>query len=149
MGYVFAYVGFLGVILQGGLIGRLVKWLGEPKLVKSGFLCTAIGYAGLGFIHRIPELLAISAVASYGTGVLRPAVTSLITQRASRQEQGVVLGLTQSLTSIAQIVAPLLSGFLIGKDWLAAWALFAGGIAFCGFLLSTVPTGVPVDKTTA
>ncbi len=139
VGYVFAYVGFLGVILQGGLIGRLVKWLGEPRLVKSGFLCTAIGYGFLGFIYGIPQLLGISAVASYGTGVLRPAVTSLITRKASKREQGVVLGLTQSLTSIAQIVAPLLSGFLIGRGWLAAWALVAGGIAFCGFLLSTVP----------
>jgi DHA1 family tetracycline resistance protein-like MFS transporter len=146
VGYVFAYVGFLGVILQGGLIGRLVKWLGEPKLVKSGFLCTAIGYGALGFIYRIPELMGISAVASYGTGVLRPAVTSLITQRASKQEQGVVLGLTQSLTSVAQIVAPLLSGFLIGRDWLATWAIFAGGIAFCGFLLSTVPAGKPLTQ---
>jgi DHA1 family tetracycline resistance protein-like MFS transporter len=139
VGYVFAYVGFLGVILQGGLIGRLVKWLGEPRLVKSGFLCTAIGYGFLGFIYRIPALLGISAVASYGTGVLRPAVTSLITQKASRQEQGVVLGLTQSLTSVAQIVSPLLSGFLIDRGWLVAWALMAGGIALGGFLLSTVP----------
>ena len=139
VGYIFAYAGFLGVILQGGLIGRLVKWLGEPKLVKSGFLCTAIGYGMLGFIYRIPQLLGITAVASYGTGVLRPAVTSLITQKASKREQGVVLGLTQSLTSVAQIVAPLLSGFLIDHDWLAAWALVAGGFAFCGFLLSTVP----------
>jgi DHA1 family tetracycline resistance protein-like MFS transporter len=144
VGYVFAYVGFLGVILQGGLIGRLVKWLGEPRLVKSGFLCTAIGYGALGFIYRIPDLLGISAVASYGTGVLRPAVTSLITQKASKQEQGVVLGLTQSLTSIAQILSPLLSGFLIGQNWLAAWAIVAGGIAFCGFLLSSVPAKVPV-----
>jgi DHA1 family tetracycline resistance protein-like MFS transporter len=145
VGYVFAYVGFLGIILQGGLIGRLVRWLGEPRLVKSGFLCTAIGYGALGFLHRIPDLLGISALASYGTGVLRPAVTSLITQKASRQEQGVVLGLTQSLTSVAQILAPLLSGFLIGRDWLAAWALFAGGIAFCGFLLSTVPARVTAE----
>jgi MFS family permease len=139
VGYIFAYAGFLGVILQGGLIGRLVKWLGEPKLVKSGFLCTAIGYGMLGFIFRIPQLLGITAIATYGTGVLRPAVTSLITQKASKREQGVVLGLTQSLTSVAQIVAPLLSGFLIDHDWLAAWALVAGGIAFCGFLLSAVP----------
>lgn len=136
VGFVFAYVGFLGIILQGGLIGRLVKWLGEHKMVKSGFLCTALGYGTLGFIYKIPALLGVSAVASYGTGVLRPAVTSLITQKVSRQEQGVVLGLTQSLTSVAQIFAPLLSGYLIGLGWLSAWALLAGGVAMCGFLLS-------------
>jgi MFS family permease len=137
VGYIFAYTGFLGVILQGGLIGRLVKWLGERKLVTSGFFCAAIGYGSLAFIYRISGLLGISAIASYGTGVVRPAVTSLITQKASKREQGVVLGLTQSLTSIAQIVSPLFSGFLIDRGWLGAWALFAGGMAFCGFLLAS------------
>ncbi|MBI3758192.1 MAG: MFS transporter, partial [Deltaproteobacteria bacterium] len=37
VGYVFAYVGFLGIILQGGLIGRLVRRFGEEKLVSTGF----------------------------------------------------------------------------------------------------------------
>ena len=31
------YSGFLGIILQGGLIGRLVKWLGERTMVWTGF----------------------------------------------------------------------------------------------------------------
>ena len=83
-----------------------------------------------------------SAIATYGTGVLRPAVTSLITQKASKREQGVVLGLTQSLTSIAQILAPVLSGLLIDRGWLAAWAMFPAAIAFCGFLVSSHATSM-------
>ena len=142
VGYLFAFSGFLGVILQGGLIGRLVKWLGEPKLVKTGFLAAAVGYGLLAVIYRIPGLLATSAIATYGTGVLRPAVTSLITQKASKREQGVVLGLTQSLTSIAQILAPVLSGLLIDRGWLAAWAMFPAAIAFCGFLVSSHATSM-------
>ena len=34
----FAYAGFLGIILQGGLIGRLVKKFGEIKLALVGFV---------------------------------------------------------------------------------------------------------------
>ena len=135
VGYVYAYLGFLGIILQGGLIGRMVKKFGEAKIVKAGFLTAAIGFAALGFTYNIPWLLAVSALASAGTGVLRPAITSLITQRASRSEQGVVLGLNQSLNSLCGIAAPFLAGLLIDQGWLAAWALMAAAVSLIGLFL--------------
>ncbi|MEO7142416.1 MAG: hypothetical protein ABI165_02835, partial [Bryobacteraceae bacterium] len=58
-----------------------------------------------------------------------------ITQQTGRQEQGVVLGLTQSLTSVAQIVAPSLAGFLIDRQWLAAWALTAAAATGAGMFV--------------
>jgi predicted MFS family arabinose efflux permease len=64
--------------------------------------------------------------------VLRPAITSLITQRASRSEQGVVLGLNQSLNSMCQIVAPFFAGLLIEQGWLPAWALMAAVVSLLG-----------------
>jgi MFS transporter, DHA1 family, tetracycline resistance protein len=129
VGYVYAYLGFLGVILQGGLIGRLVKVFGEINLVRAGFFIAAIGLAALAFTHSIPLMLVVAAAASLGTGLNRPALTSLITQRAGRSEQGVVLGLTQSLNSVAAISAPAVAGFLIDHSLLAAWALLAALIS--------------------
>ena len=136
VGYVYAFLGFLGIILQGGLIGRLVKRFGESKLVKAGFVCAAIGFLLLGFTYSVPMLLAVAALASAGTGVLRPAITSLITQKASRSEQGVVLGLNQSLNSVCAIVAPFAAGFLIDQGWLAAWALMAAIVSLLGSFLA-------------
>jgi MFS family permease len=136
VGYVFTYVGFLGVILQGGLIGRLVKWMGERKLVWTGFAANTVAYALFAWTRTIPQLLGASTISSYGSGVIRPAVTALITHQAGRREQGVVLGLTQSLTSISQIIAPLIAGALIDREWLAAWALGIAAVAFCGLLVS-------------
>lgn len=136
VGYVFGYIGLLGIILQGALMGRLVRWFGERKLVWSGFLTATIGAAAIAFSHRIPSLLIGSGIYSYGTGVLRPAVTSLVTQHARRDEQGVVLGLTQSLFSIAQIAAPMVAGFLIDQNRLTTWALVAALTTFAGFLVS-------------
>jgi len=89
--------------------------------------------AALGFTYSVPLLLLVAAVSSSGTGVIRPALTSLITQKAARSEQGVVLGLTQSLNSIAAIVAPAIGGLLIDHSLLAGWALSAAGI--CGVAL--------------
>jgi DHA1 family tetracycline resistance protein-like MFS transporter len=133
VGFVLAYLGFLGVILQGGLIGRLVKAFGEQKLLRAGFFLGMVGLAALGFTYTIPMLLVFSAISSSGTGVVRPIATSLITQKASRSEQGVVLGLTQSLNSVSAIIAPAISGLLIDHSLLTAWALAAAAI--CGIAL--------------
>lgn len=135
VGYVFAYVGFLGIILQGGLIGRLVRRFGEEKLVSSGFSSSTVGFALMGFTYRLPGLLATSTVASFGTGVLRPALTSLITQRAGREEQGVVLGLTQSLMSIAQIIGPAIAGYLIDRELLKSWAIMGAAMTAIGYVI--------------
>jgi DHA1 family tetracycline resistance protein-like MFS transporter len=135
VGYVFAWVGLLGLILQGGLIGRLVKLLGERTLVWTGFAISALGYGLLAWTRTVAGLLGACTVNSC-SGVLRPAVTSLITQQAGKREQGVVLGLTQSIISISQVVAPVIAGGLIDRGQLGAWALATAGVAFLGMLAS-------------
>jgi MFS family permease len=135
VGYVFLYVGFLGTIMQGGLIGRLVKWLGERTMVWSGFAIATVGYGLLAWTHTIAQLL-FAATVNAGGGAIRPAVTSLITQQAGKREYGVVLGLTQSIASISQIAAPIVAGILIDHGQLGVWALTTAGIAFLGMLLS-------------
>jgi len=143
VGYVFAYVGFLGIILQGGLIGRLVRKFGEEKLVFSGFVTATAGFALMGFTYRLPGLLVASSIASFGTGVLRPALTSLITQRAARDEQGVVLGLTQSLMSVAQIIGPVIAGFLIDRGLLTTWAVVGAAVSAVGIVIGSFKPRVP------
>lgn len=134
IGFLFAYAGFLGIILQGGLIGRLVKRFGEPTLVAAGFTAMSAAYLLLGLIHDVGPLIVVATLASFGQGVLRPTLTSLITQNADRSEQGVVLGLTLSLMSIAQVVAPPLGGFLIGHGLLPEWAFVAALAAGFGLV---------------
>jgi MFS family permease len=136
IGYVFGVVGFLGIILQGGVIGRLVKRFGEPALVSAGFVSLAVGYFGLG-VTLSPVLLVITGLlAAFGNSVLRPVLTSLITQHAGRHEQGMVLGITQALMSIASIAAPVASGLLIQHGMLATWAWAAAALACVGIMLS-------------
>jgi MFS family permease len=147
IGYLFAYSGLLGIVVQGGLLGRLVKRFGERALVVAGFAGMAIGYGTLGMIDTVPLLLVASTFASLGNAVLRPALSSLVTHQAGPREQGVVLGLTQSLVSVAQISAPLIGGLLIGRGLLSAWALVAASAAGVGLLMvvRVKPVGTPVD----
>ena len=85
---------------------------------------------------RVGPTIMVTWVASFGTGVLRPALTSLITQQVSRNEQGVVLGLNQSLLSVAQIVGPAIAGALIEHGHLTVWALWAALILAVALVLN-------------
>ena len=93
---------------QGGLIGRLVKKYGEPKLVLAGFLFAAIAYVLLGVVPSDDLLMIglVAVVSSFGNGVLRPVITSRITQAVGRHEQGVAIGISGSLSSVAMALAP-------------------------------------------
>lgn len=126
VGYLFAYAGLLGIVLQGGVVAALVKRFGEPAVVRSGLVGLASGYVVMAFAHGLPSLLVAGALSSYGSSSIRPALTSLITRRSHRGEQGTVIGLTQSLTSVSLILAPVLSGALIDRGMLTGWALAAG-----------------------
>jgi MFS family permease len=127
--YLFAFSGLVGVLIQGGGMGPLVKMFGESRLVKVGFATMAVSFVILAGVHGIPLLLAAIGLLTFGSAVLRPSLTSLITKHAARHRQGMVIGIMQSLMSVAQIIAPLIAGFLIDGELLAAWAL--AGSVFC------------------
>ncbi len=134
VGFLFAFAGFVGIIWQGGIIGRLVKKYGEFQLSIAGFIALVGAYS---LIVLVPgdlawPIMGVTVVNSFGNGVLRPVITSRITQAVGRHEQGVAIGISGSLSSLAMIMAPPTGGFLIGHGWLDAWPLVAAGVAFLG-----------------
>jgi MFS family permease len=138
-GYVYAFSGFVGAMIQGGLIGRLVKVLGEEKLSLIGFVSMAMGYTFLGFAYVLPVLLLLIVFGSFGSAVTRPSITTLLTKSVGRDEQGAALGVSQSLASISQIVGPLTAGYLIEREQLLAYGLAAGLFAVAGAVLRLLP----------
>jgi len=137
-GYLFTYAGFLGIILQGGLIGRLVKKFGEAALGLAGFLACAVGYVLLGFAETVTFLVITATINSFGNGVLRPVLTSQITQKVGRHEQGVALGISGSLSSLAMTMAPPSGGVLLKAHSTLGWALVPAGVALIGLVASLI-----------
>jgi DHA1 family tetracycline resistance protein-like MFS transporter len=119
-GYLFAYVGLIAVIIQGGLIGRLVKRFGELPLVIFGALCFAVSLFAVPFVGPaaggLAALLVGGGVFSMGNSLATPALTSLASKSVGPAEQGVVLGVTQSVASLARAVGPFLAAVLINSS---------------------------------
>ena len=110
-GWMFAYIGVLIVIMQGGLVGRLAKRFGEKRLVIAGALCLAVGLAGLPFATSVPVMMLVLIPLAAGNGLANPSLTSLISLTAARDAQGQTLGVAQSLASLGRVLGPLWGGF--------------------------------------
>lgn len=115
-GWIFAFVGVVGALVQGGLIGRLAKSFGEPSLVIAGallFMLSLMLIPLTGPATGTLALLALGALFALGNGLGTPSLTSLASKSAGAGEQGGVLGVTQSVASLARVVGPLVSAALI------------------------------------
>lgn len=135
-GYLFAFSGLMGAIVQGGLVGRLATAWGEVKLSTVGFFAMAISYIPMGFIHDWRLFLIGVVVGGFGSSVTRPALTTLLTKSVGPHEQGEALGVSQSLNSIAQILGPIIAGALIEQGQLVWYGIVAAVIAFWGMSLT-------------
>src|SRR6266511_4628274 len=116
-GYLFAYVGVLAVIVQGGLIGRLVKRFGELQLVIVGAFLFAGSLFAVPFVGPqtggLLALLVGGGLFSIGNSLSAPSLTSLASKSVGPADQGSVLGVTQSVASLARAVGPTLAALLI------------------------------------
>lgn len=119
-GYLFAYVGLIAVVVQGGLIGRLVKRFGELPLVITGAVCFAASLFAVPFVGpKAGGLLALligGGVFSLGNSLATPALNSLASKSVGPAEQGTIMGITQSAASLARAVGPTITAVLIHSE---------------------------------
>lgn len=100
------YMGLVAVVVQGGLIGRLAKWMPEARIVLLGAVALTIGLACIPLAGGVTRLLLALALIVGGQGLAGPALSSLISKAAEARSQGRVLGVSQSLSSGARVLGP-------------------------------------------
>ncbi len=112
VGKLFAFVGLLSAVMQGGLLGRLVKRFGEGALLQAGLLGTALGILLMPFSPGLGLLLASLALFGLAMGMIRPVLSGTASLATSPEKQGLVLGVILASGSIGRIAGPLLGGWL-------------------------------------
>ena len=129
IGYVFAFTGLATVIVQGALVGKMVKWFGERRMLTLGICFMITGQLMLPMVgesYFIPfELVGLTFVA-LANGCLTPSITSLISKYSEASDVGQVLGVNQSFGSLARAAGMGVSGFLYGMNFHVPF--FAGAI---------------------
>ncbi|WP_028611178.1 tetracycline resistance MFS efflux pump [Paenibacillus harenae] len=111
VGLLFFVCGFVGAVVQGGFVRRRIKAGEEPKYIALGLIISALGFFLLLGAHSLWWATMSLAVFGIGNSLIRPCVTSLITQKTT-VGQGVASGLSSSMDSLGRIAGPLLGSFI-------------------------------------
>jgi MFS family permease len=125
VGYLFAFLGTVSATVQGGLVRKLVPILGEVRLIRISALPFIAGLLAIAYAQTLGFLLVGLALLALGFGGTLPSIASLLSRVAPPELQGGVLGIGQSVGSLARIVGPTLAG--ISYDRLGmAWPYLGG-----------------------
>ncbi len=118
--FVLVSVGVTAVLVQGGLIRPLRARFNEKQLLAAGALLVAFGFAGtaaLGLTRNgtlpIAAMIALNVVVAAGSGVFSPSASSMLSRSVDADRQGAVLGVGQSVASLARIIGPGVAGLLL------------------------------------
>jgi MFS transporter, DHA1 family, tetracycline resistance protein len=110
--WLIAYCGVVGAVVQGGAIGRLVKKMGEPRLIAASLFLAAVGIGILPFLTTWGLLLLGLGIFSIGSSLTRPPVFGMISMLTPANEQGATMGVAQGVGSLARIVGPIFAASL-------------------------------------
>ena len=110
-GYMYGIIGLMSAIVQGGLLNYISKYVNDKKLIIFGSLFMIVGLGLMPYGGSFFWLAIIVTVLSFGTGTLQPTLLSMISKVTSESEQGVTLGINQSLSAFARMLGPLWGGF--------------------------------------
>lgn len=110
-GLLFTYVGVIGVLMQGGLIGLLVKRIGEQRLLFIGLLLAG-GLLLLPLSTHLALILLTLGLLSAGDGAVTPIVSTLLSFASPAEAQGETLGLAQGMAGLGRMLGPLIAGSL-------------------------------------
>ena len=136
-GYVFTYVGVIVVLMQGGLVGQIVKRIGERATMIAGLALLAAGLLLLPFGLTLPVMLVALALLSAGDGAVSPTSSALLSFAAPEDAQGATLGVAQGVAGLGRVIAPVAAGALFGSS-LGAGSPYvvAGALALLALLVA-------------
>ena len=118
--YYLVVVGITAIVVQGGLIRPLSRKFGEANLTRVGVLVVLLAMLSIPLVGGLGQytlFLSTAVLLAFGTGIINPAKTALLSRSIPDEEQGTYLGLNQSFSAIGRFIGPTFSGFLF-EQWI-------------------------------
>lgn len=110
-GSVLFWVGVVASFVQGYLIRKLLPKFGEFRLTIMGFSMAALAYVFIILIPNAYYLFGTQTMFAFGIGIASPSIRGIISQSVTDHEQGKVSGGSLSLSSLTQMLGPLIAGW--------------------------------------
>lgn len=141
LGYIMAADGAINIIVQLFLLRWLGRYFTERRLIVLICAIVAVGYITVGFAMTLPVVVFAILCVSVGDALARPTFFSALSVHAPQERQGIVIGTTQALIAMTDVVSPVLAGVLIGQALYGVWT--GGVVAFVAIAAAIAWTRLP------
>jgi MFS family permease len=131
-GGMFVFIGFILVLVQGGIVRRLAKPVGEKRLAVVGLACGTIAFLVLANATSLGLFFTALAIMALSIGLCSPTLSALVSLYSNEQEQGSALGVFRSAGSLARAIGPLAAAIIY-------FAYGSQNAYLCGALLIILP----------
>lgn len=108
IGFMFAFLGIIGVIMQLFLLKRITTWLTEKKAIVVAIICMSLSLLLIGFSSNIGMLYLAISLLAFGNSISTPVLTATISKLTPEDEQGNILGTSQSVASFGRLIGPII-----------------------------------------
>ena len=138
IGFLFAFIGAVLATVQGVLVGRVVKRVGERTLIPLAIFLISISIGMLPFVWNVPALLVALFFLAVGMGFNSPSLSSMVSKLSDADDQGGTLGLASSLASLGRVVGPASGGYLYDAYGMTTPYVSSAALMFFAVVISFV-----------
>ena len=136
IGIILTAIGVVSVIAQGALTGIATRKFGEANVIKVSLIASVAGFLVMLLANNLTTVILTSSFFVLANAMLRPAVSSLISQRTT-QGQGIAMGLNNAYMSLGRVIGPIWAGIVIDINLYYPF-ITGAAVMLIGFIASLV-----------
>lgn len=106
VGWILTEVGIISALIQGVMMGALVRRFGEVLLARTGLVIMAVGLIATGMVVTTMQMVIVVPLLAIGSALTSPTLNALISKAAPDDKQGLTMGTAQSLGALARVFGP-------------------------------------------
>lgn len=111
-GGMFVYIGFILIVVQGGIVRKLVHRTGEKRLAVSGLFFGVVAFLILSIAMQLDLFFVALATMALSIGLVSPTMSALVSLYSDEDNQGRELGVFRSVGSLARAIGPITAAIL-------------------------------------
>jgi MFS family permease len=135
-GGMFVFIGFILILVQGGIVRRLATPVGEKRLAIAGLACAIAAFLVLAIALNLGLFFGALALMAFSIGLASPTLSALVSLYSSEAEQGASLGVFRSAGSLARAIGPLIAAFMYFAYGSKSAYLFGAVVIIVPFILA-------------
>lgn len=135
-GGMFVFIGFILILVQGGIVRRLAMPVGEKRLAVVGIACGITAFLTLAIAYKLGVFFIALAIMALSIGLCSPTLSALVSLYSREDDQGANLGIFRSAGSLARAIGPMLAAFVYFAYGSKSAYLFGAVIIILPFILS-------------